>query len=172
MNKAPIVLDAFLILSAGAIALMVALALVGARSPLPQAQVSARGYALRRWWFGILTVAAVAVFIVSVPWFPYPTASQLGAAKHFRIVAEQYAFIIPPVIPAHTPIVFDVTAKDVNHGFGIYGPDGAVIAQVQAMPDYVNHLPLTFDRPGRYTVRCMEYCGIAHSAMQGGFEVR
>lgn len=151
---------------------MAALAFVGARSPLSQAEVSARGYPLRRWWFSIVAVAAVAVFALSVPWFPYPTAAELRDAKHFRIVAQQYSFVLPALVPLNTPIVFDVTSIDVNHGFGIYGPDHGVVAQVQAMPNYVNHLPVTFSRPGRYTVRCMEYCGIAHSAMQGGFDVR
>jgi cytochrome c oxidase subunit 2 len=65
-----------------------------------------------------------------------------------------------------------VTATDVNHGFGIYTPNGKVFAQVQAMPDYVNHLELIFLVPGHYTVRCLEYCGIAHAAMHGEFDVR
>lgn len=151
---------------------MVALALAGSRHPLPQSVVAARGYALRRWWFGLLAVAAVVAFAISIPGFPYATGAELKARPHLKIVAMQYAFIAPPTIPLGAPVVLDVTAKDVNHGFGIYDPDGKIFAQVQAMPDYVNHLALTFPRAGHYTIRCMEYCGIAHAAMQGGFDVR
>lgn len=80
--------------------------------------------------------------------------------------------VTPAVVAAGDPIVFDVTSKDVNHGFGIYDPAGHLVAQVQAMPEYVNHLPLRLTARGHYTVRCLEYCGIAHAAMQGAFEVR
>jgi len=167
-----LVLASFLIVAALATGVMLALALAGARSPLPQSAVASRGYAIRRWWFWIVLVTAVAAFAVSIPWFPYPTAGELASRRHFRIVAQQYSFVLPAVVPIRTPVVFDVTSHDVNHGFGIYAPDGSLVSQVQAMPDYVNHLPFEFTRPGHYTVRCLEYCGLAHAVMQAGFDVK
>ncbi|MHB8462842.1 MAG: cupredoxin domain-containing protein, partial [Vulcanimicrobiaceae bacterium] len=129
-------------------------------------------YAIRRYWLWTTLVVAVAVFALTVPQFPYQKAKADPSARHYTVVAQQYSFSMPSSLPLNTPIVFDVTSKDVNHGFGIYGPDDKVFSQVQAMPDYVNHLALTFTVPGHYTVRCLEYCGIAHAAMQGGFDVK
>lgn len=149
---------------------MVFLALYGSRDPVPQAVVSARGYAIRRYWFAAILVAAVAVFAFTIPHFPYASAHTPG--KHYTVVAQQYSFMLPQTLPADTPVVFDVTSRDVNHGFAIYDPNGRLVGQVQAMPDYVNHLPFAFHTRGHYTVRCLEYCGIAHAAMQGGFDVR
>ena len=37
---------------------------------------------------------------------------------------------------------FDVTSVDVNHGFGVYDPNGRLIGSVQAMPGYTNELEL------------------------------
>jgi cytochrome c oxidase subunit 2 len=73
---------------------------------------------------------------------------------------------MPSHFPVNRRIIFEVTSRDVNHGFGVYDPQGHLIAQVQAMPDYVNYLEVTFHQPGRYTVRCLEYCGIGHAMME------
>ena len=106
------------------------------------------------------------------PAFPYQKAAAAFNAPHYSVVAQQYGFSMPATVPVNTTVVFDVTSKDVNHGFGIYGPSGVVVSQVQAMPGYINHLAVKFSVPGHYTVRCLEFCGIAHAAMQGGFDVK
>lgn len=138
--------------------------------PEPQAMVTAVGYRLRRGWLWVLSAAVVAALLISIPSFPYGRGSVTGV--HFTVRAYQFAFIVPPVVPLNVPVVFDVSSSDVNHGFGIYDPHDHLMAQVQAMPNYVNHLPLRFREAGHYTIRCMEFCGIAHASMQGGFDVR
>lgn len=165
-----LVLKIFLIVGAAAIAAMVAMALYGARNPLPQDAVFSKGYVVRRYWLTLIVIMVVAAFVATLPLFPYPTAAMTG--RHYSVVAEQYGFVMPQELPKDTPIIFDVTSRDVNHGFGIYDPRGRLIGQVQAMPDYVNHLPFTFHAAGHYTIRCMEYCGIGHDEMQEGFVVR
>jgi cytochrome c oxidase subunit 2 len=40
-----------------------------------------------------------------------------------------------------------------------------MLAQVQAMPGYTNSVHYTFDKPGKYKILCMEYCGVAHHSM-------
>lgn len=164
------ILDLFLVVATAAILVMVLLATYGSRSPVAQEVVSARGYAIRRYWFFTVLVAAIAVFIYTIPHFPYGSAQSLG--RHYQVIAQQYSFMLPASIPVDTPVVFNVTSRDVNHGFAIYDPTGRLVVQVQAMPSYVNHLPFVFHVRGHYTVRCLEYCGLAHAAMQGGFEVR
>ncbi len=165
-----LILELFLIIATAAIAVMIFVALYGARDPAAQDVVTAKGYAIRRYWFWTILAVAVAGFIITIPRFPYGSAHTLG--RHYTIVAQQYSFALPPTLPADTPVVFDVTSRDVNHGFAIYDPHGRLVGQVQAMPDYMNHLPFQFHARGHYTVRCLEYCGIAHAAMQGGFDVR
>lgn len=39
------------------------------------------------------------------------------------------------------------------------------------MPGYVNRLVHTFDRPGRYRLLCLEFCGVVHHDMVAEFEV-
>ncbi len=172
MGNGNLVFEIFSVAAALAIIAMLFLANYRSREPLAQEVVTSRGYALRRYWFWLVFAVAVASFALTVPYFPYPRAGASANAKHFSVVAQQYDFAVSGVIPRDVPVIFDVTSKDVNHGFGIYGPNGAIVGQVQAMPGYVNHLPMTFTVAGHYTIRCLEYCGIAHAAMQGGFEVR
>ena len=162
----------FIVIAVVAIVAIVFLGNYRLRDPLPQASVTARGYVIRRYWLGLTLVVAIAAFITTLSDLPYSQQQPGTQARHYFVVARQYSFSLPTAVPLGTPIVFDVTSADVNHGFGIYMPDGRVFAQVQAMPDYVNHLQVVFTVAGHYSVRCMEYCGIAHAAMQGGFDVR
>ena len=69
------------------------------------------------------------------------------------------------VLPAGQAVEFQVTAEDVNHGFGIYNEAGQIVAQTQPMPGYVNNLVHTFKAAGNYQILCMEYCGLAHHTM-------
>jgi cytochrome c oxidase subunit 2 len=39
------------------------------------------------------------------------------------------------------------------------------------MPGYHNKLTVTFEKAGRYTIACLEYCGLNHHKMIHEFEV-
>lgn len=172
MGNGGLILEIFCVLAVLAIGSMLFLGNYREHEALSQEAVTSPGYAFRRYWFWALLVVAVAAFFITVPNLPYPKAATTGDAVHFAVVAQQYSFTTPPVVPLDRDVIFDVTSKDVNHGFGIYAPDGALVSQVQAMPGYVNHLPARFIVAGHYQIRCLEFCGIAHAAMQGGFDVR
>ena len=161
----------FLIAAAAVGIFMVVIARTTQEPTASQADVQIAGYRLRRGWLWALAAAAVVALGISIPAFPYAKATAVEG-RHYNVLAMQYGFTLPSTIPKDTAVVFDVTSKDVNHGFGIYDPNGHIVAQVQAMPGYVNHLAVTFSVPGHYVVRCLEYCGIAHAAMQGAFDVR
>lgn len=74
-------------------------------------------------------------------------------------------------VPTDTPVVFRVTSHDVNHGFGVTDPGGAILFQTQAMPGYINQVAYSFSEPGTYEVICLEYCGLVHHDMRDSFEV-
>jgi cytochrome c oxidase subunit II len=115
---------------------------------------------------------------------PYP--SRFGEQKPdvtVKVVGEMWSFTLTPspggtpsdgnlVLPVGKTVEFDVTSKDVNHNFAIYNSAGELIAQVQAMPDYTNRLFYTFKAAGHYYVLCLEYCGVAHHAMNIEFDVK
>ncbi|GLY63949.1 cytochrome c oxidase subunit II [Amycolatopsis taiwanensis] len=70
------------------------------------------------------------------------------------------------VVPTGEPVQLRITANDVQHSFWV--PDLRV--KVDAFPDHVNTVTLTFDQPGQWRGRCAEFCGSYHATMD--FNVR
>ncbi|HKV46146.1 MAG TPA: cytochrome c oxidase subunit II [bacterium] len=138
--------------------------------------IYAAGAVLRRRLFSAIVAILVIVFLVSIRWFPYRSLAEarLGPpAAHVTVTAKMWQWTLSQTeIPAGTPVEFDVTSIDVNHGFGIYGPSGHIVAQVQAMPGYTNRLVVRFSEPGQYLVRCLEFCGIPHIGMAAALQVK
>ncbi|MDE3077015.1 MAG: cytochrome oxidase, partial [Chloroflexota bacterium] len=84
----------------------------------------------------------------------------------------QFAFITSSeCVPVGKPLEFVVTSADVNHGLGIFGPDGRLVGQVQAMPGFTNVLRVQLDTSGQYFLRCLELCGVAHHVMARPLQV-
>lgn len=137
-------------------------------------KIAEKGYAIRRRYFWGLLAVSIFFFGVGVYAFPYPQLwEKAGVSNPFvvKVTAAQFAFDLSETkVPLGT-VRFDVTSTDVNHGFGIYDKDGMVVAQTQAMPDYVNRLYVKFTKPGKYQIWCLEYCGVVHHAMMTEFEV-
>jgi cytochrome c oxidase subunit 2 len=172
MSDALKLLLLFLFLAVVATAVFVTVAWSTRWPSREQAEVQHAGYALRGKWFFWVTLCLLATFVATLPFFPYMTTAQaLQPAERVPVTAGQYVFVMPDHFPLNQRILFEVTSNDVNHGFGIYDPDGHLIAQTQAMPHYVNYLPVTFHRPGHYKVQCLEYCGVAHFIMEKDFTV-
>lgn len=65
------------------------------------------------------------------------------------------------IVPAGQPVQFDITSKDVVHGFWI--PD--LRTKMDAYPDHVNTLRLEFPTEGSWRGRCSEFCGTHHVSM-------
>jgi cytochrome c oxidase subunit II len=129
------------------------------------------GYRLRNHWLAVLVVLGVIVIGISL--FDLPYARGSGAGRTIVTVKGGQFFwsLQPAQVPAGTHVRFDVTAVDVNHGFGLYDPQGHLLGSVQAMPGYHNKLDLTLRKPGVYAIRCLEYCGLSHSTMENTFTV-
>lgn len=157
----------FLVLTLGVVAVLITVARHAHGPALTYAEVTKPGYAIRRFWIVIIVATATAAFVATLFALPYPGNVGTAHAMNVQAVGYQYFWKISRTsFTAGQKVDFAVTSGDVNHGFGIYDPHGVLIAQVQAMPDYTNHLVLTFKTPGTYIVRCLEYCGMSHDLME------
>jgi cytochrome c oxidase subunit 2 len=127
------------------------------------------GYGIRtRWFVGLATVLTAGV-VASLFLAPYPSAR--GSAQRVTVTGGQFYWAVSPKTITAGRVEFQVTSADVNHGLGIYGPDGGLVGSVQAMPGYTNRLVVRFDEPGEYQFLCLELCGIAHHNMHATFAV-
>jgi cytochrome c oxidase subunit 2 len=156
-----------------AVLIAVAFTAVGlsSRSDVAFARVQGAGYWLRRRWLALLVVVGVVVIGLSFFDLPYATGSGSGRTLVTVTGGQFFWSLAPSSVPAGTPVRFDVTSVDVNHGFGLYDPHGHLIGSVQAMPGYRNKLDLTLNDPGVYRIRCLEFCGLNHATMFGAFTV-
>ena len=128
------------------------------------APVQGRAYRFRAilFWVMVLVGLPATVWLLRVT--PYG-AAPAGAQVVNAIGAQWFWDIDRDQVQMGRPVEFNVTSTDVNHGFGIYDEAGRLMAQVQAMPGYINRLTYVFDAPGTYRVLCLEYCGLAHHDM-------
>ncbi|MDD5558347.1 hypothetical protein [Candidatus Methylomirabilis sp.] len=185
MTQQVLVLISFLIVS-GALVLVFQMVFFSTKKTNDIAPARVNRY--RGLWFLMLGIILGVVFFFTLPRSPYLLFVQERPEKIIVVTAQQFAFTLSDesldrektsaeasggtVLPAGALVEFRVTSRDVNHGFGIYDPEHTIIAQVQAMPGYVNRLRIRFEKPGTYNVLCLEYCGIAHFIMRTSFEVR
>jgi cytochrome c oxidase subunit 2 len=129
------------------------------------------GYWLRKRWLAVLTVIGVLVIGISLLDLPYASGGNAGRTV-VKVTGGQFFWSLQPDrVASGTPLRFDVTSVDVNHGFGLYDPRGRLVGEVQAMPGYHNKLDLTLHRAGTYAIRCLEFCGLNHATMEGTFVV-
>jgi cytochrome c oxidase subunit II len=70
-------------------------------------------------------------------------------------------------VPSDTTIRFSLTSLDVIHS--LWCP-GARFKR-DAFPKRTTQFDLVFDRPGIYTCRCAEFCGLDHGVMRFSVEV-
>lgn len=65
------------------------------------------------------------------------------------------------MLPAGRSIRFQVTSKDVIHGFWV----PALKVKMYAYPQHVNYFTMTPLKPGRWLGHCNEFCGLYHYGM-------
>lgn len=128
------------------------------------APVQGRAYRIRAilFWGMVLVGLPVTVWLLRVT--PY-AAAPAGALVVNATGSQWFWDLDRTEVVMGEPVEFNVTSTDVNHGFGLYNEAGRLVAQVQAMPGYINRLTYVFDAPGIYRVLCLEYCGLAHHDM-------
>ena len=129
--------------------------------------VQPRAYRIRTAFFWLLIVVGVPLTVLSLRGLPYGAAARVSdEVQIVDVTGYQWYWEVSAIeVAVGQPVEFRVTAADVNHGLGIYDPSLRLVAQVQAMPGYVNRLVHTFTEPGVYQLACMEYCGLVHYTM-------
>jgi cytochrome c oxidase subunit 2 len=138
----------------------------------PDDAIDAHGLSRRETaWLVIMVVALFALLAATIFYVPYGESA--GPNRQVvRVTGIQFAWAISPAeVRAGTPVEFVTTTDDVNHGFGLYDPDGALLTQVQVIPGRVQKLVWTFDEPGTYEILCLEFCGAKHHEMVSTLEV-
>lgn len=168
----------------GAIAIWIIAWVVATRRPMAAIEDVRPGiYRTRRGYFIALTAVLVAALVMTLRHTPYASAQDEPTAVTLVANGVMWGWQIRSgqaspgggsgiVLPVGRPVTFDVGSLDVNHGFGIYRPDGSLLAQAQAMPGYRNELTVTFPVAGTYRVFCLEYCGLGHHMMFASLEAR
>lgn len=125
-------------------------------------------------WLGI--TSALCLFLVIWGLFAYFQESSATAPNTLvvQVTGQQWmwTFNYPQYgvssqgqeleLPVNRPVQFDVTSKDVLHGFAVR----ALGIRVDANPGQVTTTPLVIPNLiGKYTVVCVELCGLYHSYM-------
>ena len=131
--------------------------------------ITKKWYGVRGKWFLFLITLGLVITYFSLSPFPIPDQKKDYPANDHQVVKvgayQWYWTMTPDTVEAGKPVAFLVTGEDVNHGFGIYDENLKLVGQTQAMPGYTNKLVHVFDKPGKYKILCLEYCGLAHHAM-------
>ena len=130
-------------------------------------------YARVEWlWIGLVAVVFVGVNVGSIGYMPTVVTANANASGQdildVDVTAESWAYDISlSKIEAGRPVRFSGKSKDTMHSFAVYHPNGKVLFTMMLMPglDKPTSLVHTFTEPGTYTVRCLEYCGLAHHEM-------
>lgn len=128
-------------------------------------QIAPKAYRLRKKLFWLVMFAGVLITVATLaPWPHDARATEVN--RHIDVKARQWSWeLSDTAVRVGEVIEFRVTAEDVNHGFGLYDADKQMLVQIQAMPGFTNKVRYRFERPGKYEILCLEYCGVAHHGM-------
>jgi len=120
----------------------------------------------RRTVLWTLVLLFVPVIGYSLTKMPYSASASPATVVVVEATGHQWAWTLTPdTVPVGKAVEIRVTGADVNHGFGLYDPNGRLVTQTQAMPGFTNVIRHTFAAPGTYRVLCLEYCGLGHHTM-------
>ncbi len=140
-----------------------------AKIAVSYSEIAPKAAKVRKKLFYVSVLILAVVFVISMYWLPYPVARTVTVGeptKTIMITAEQWQWTVnDTTITKGTVVKFILRSADVNHGFGLYDSDGTLLTQAQVVPGYDVTLIWKFDQAGRYTIWCLEYCGINHHAM-------
>ena len=125
-------------------------------------------------WITLVIALFVVVNVASIKYMPTIYSAQAeeideGNIKDVDVTARSWSYDISDrQYEVGQPVRFSIKSADTMHGFAIYHPDGRLLFTTMLIPgvETPTSLIYTFKDPGKYKVRCLEYCCIAHHAMQ------
>lgn len=157
-------------------------------------------YHVERYWAIFVGALLISFWILGYPWMPpvaFDNALRDAQVVHtVKVTAGQWYWIVndggytspdgsrqvsSPEHPTNQLYIkageltkFVARSEDVNHGFGVLSSANEMdvpLFQMQVVPGYDNVFYYTFDKPGVYTIRCLEYCGWNHPYMVSSITV-
>lgn len=124
-------------------------------------------------WISTVVVLFIVVNFLSITYMPMSrTATAEKAApviQNVDVTARSWSYEISDrEFEVGQPVRFSAKSADTMHGFTVYHPNGKILFSMMLIPGLEKPASLvyTFTEPGKYKVRCLEYCGIAHHGMQ------
>ncbi len=123
-------------------------------------------------WITVTVVLFVLVNIFSLSYMPpisTATASIASNIQQVDVTARSWSYEISNrTYEVDRPVRFSAKSVDTIHGFAIYHPNGRILFTMMLVPglDEATSIIHTFTESGKYKVRCLEYCGMIHHAMQ------
>lgn len=124
-------------------------------------------------WLAVVFVVFLGVNLASLKYMPTIATAHAAATRtdiqQIDLTAKSWAYDMSSrEVEAGRPVRFSGRSSDAIHGFAVYHPDGRVLFTMMLMPGLTKPTSLihTFADPGKYKVRCLEYCGIAHHGMR------
>ena len=70
-------------------------------------------------------------------------------------------------VPKGSTVLYQITTKDVVHGFQVAGTNVNMMVE----PGHISRYETVMKNAGEFTIVCNEYCGIGHHQMYGTVEV-
>lgn len=113
---------------------------------------------------GSLQTTAPPEEVSNHPPFDKPGLTQIGP-NEYKATIVSFMFSYEPAtitVPAGSTVHFEMTSKDVVHGYLVPGTN----VNLMLIPGHVTNYTHTFDEPGEYLAVCHEYCGAGHQVMQ------
>lgn len=122
-------------------------------------------------WITSVVVIFIAINVASIKYIPTVRASQPDTenVQVVDVTATSWSYDISDrEYELGQTVRFSIKSMDTMHGFAVYHPDGRMLFTTMLVPGLKNPTSIVykFTEPGIYKVRCLEYCGIAHHAMQ------
>ena len=138
------------------------------------AQTEARQFSrVEGYWLTFAFVVFVGVNLASLKYMPLIATAHAATTRtdiqQIDLTATSWSYDMSGrEVEVGRPVRFSGQSKDTMHGFAVYHPNGRVLFTMMLMPGLSKPTSLihTFTEAGKYTVRCLEYCGIAHHTMR------
>lgn len=140
--------------------------------PTPESTARAKISGVEVGWLGLVLMVFVGVNLASLKYMPTLRTAHAAMRTDIQSVdltATSWSYDISSrELQAGKPVRFSGRSNDTMHGFAVYHPDGRILFTMMLMPGLKDPTSLihTFEEPGIYKVRCLEYCGVAHHTMR------